>query len=326
MRTDGTLWLPRAGWIVSAALALSACGGGGGGGAGGGGGNSPALQVSKSSIDVTSDTSTGGLVINNPVTFSVINPGTATFYFLVTYGGTAIRSMIVNGATSTTYSTQNPTIGNAPKLANTIGATIAGTMLGHGADGINEVVPVPPVIMGAGTYTDQITIEVCADPTCNTQINGSPQTVNVTYVVTGNPKPSGSVTVFTNLAVEAGSTQTTTVTGTVGLNASNLAPTGVFVTMTPSKNGIVSGTTFHSTLSSGINTAFGTITVTLQPPSSVGIGVHADSFQINTCFDAACAQPAPGSPWTVNVTYVVDPTAGSDYTQKTLALSLAGIA
>jgi hypothetical protein len=64
---------------------------------------------------------------------------------------------------------------------------------------------------------------------------------------------------------------------------------------------------------------------TLKPPSSLGPGYYTDTFGISVCFDTACTKPAAGSPFTANITYIVDPTEGTNYVQNTIGISVAGM-
>lgn len=324
---------------VLCALILAACGGGDGGGSTTGSGATspptqtsvpPSLAVSTHSINVTGATNTGGNAVNNPLSFSVQNAANNTnYYYAISYVGTAVTGIAVNGVTSQVSSTQNPTVGGAPKLAGAIGATIHGTTLGVGgaaSNAFNFLYFLTPAQMGAGTYTDTITIEVCSDSACQKQISGSPQTVNVTYTVTGNPIGDAILTVYPNVIVEAPSTQSAGASGSFNLMATNFPPAGVYVSWQPSQAGLVTNVALHTTLSSGLGAAAtGTVSLNLPAPTSLGAGIYADAFQLNVCFDAACTKPVVGSPWTVNVRYVVDATAGKDYIQKTLPFPVAGM-
>ncbi len=265
-------------------------------------------------------------MLNQPLTFSIANPGAGSYYFSLSYVGTAIGTINADDITSTEYNTQNSTASGTSKLVYAIGATILGTMAPNG-NSINSIVFANPAQMGAGTYTDTLTVEVCTDSACQHQIAASPQTVNVTYTVTGNPISNAIVTVYSNVTVEAPSSQSAAATGTVNLTAGSLPTTGAYVTSTPSRSGLVTATTFQpgAPPATGAGVVAGAVAFSLKPPSTVGAGVYSDSFQISVCFDAACTKPATGSPYTVNITYTVDPVAGTEYTQQTLAMSVAGL-
>jgi len=50
----------------------------------------------------------------------------------------------------------------------------------------------------------------------------------------------------------------------------------------------------------------GVIEVSVASADSVGTGVHSDSFQVLTCYDATCNRQFENSPRTVNITYTVN--------------------
>lgn len=318
--------------ISGVALALNACGGGGGGsGSGDGGGSgvgsgpSPISGVSGLSISESAATNEGAPRLSPAVTFNLSTPG--TYYYQLSYAGTAIGlapDAIGLSANSITYNTGNSTLGSAPELAYAIGATLYGSSSGNLT--INWLYFLDPAMMGAGVYHDSLTLRVCLDAGCTQQIAGSPITVPVTYTVTGSAIPAAQITVYPDVQVELPGSQTTTGTGSVIIGGGSLPPTGAFVTMGQSAGGIVTQTAFTSTLApNSLDIAQGAVNFTLRSPSSIGAGIHTDTFPINVCFDTACTKPAAGSPWTAQVTYIVDPVAGSDYTQSTLNVPVSGL-
>src|SRR5260221_1930421 len=67
-----------------------------------------------------------------------------------------------------------------------------------------------PALLGVGTYTDTITMERCNDSACTEQIQNSPQTIKVTYIVQADPVTLTSVNPRAVLAGGAGFTLTLT--------------------------------------------------------------------------------------------------------------------
>src|SRR5882672_6121413 len=67
-----------------------------------------------------------------------------------------------------------------------------------------------PASLGVGTYTDTITMEGCNDSACTEQIQDSPQTIKVTYIVQADPVTLTSVNPRAVLAGGAGFTLTLT--------------------------------------------------------------------------------------------------------------------
>jgi hypothetical protein len=134
--------------IVALALGLSACGGGGGGG---GGGSPPPqlLQLSRATIDF------GAFA-----TASVPPP--------VGLSGT------VSGSPAAVFATVTTT---------TNGIEGVSTPQVSGSSATMTVFPRPPFTLQPGTYRDTITVRACPDAACSSQFQGSPATVNVTYVV-----------------------------------------------------------------------------------------------------------------------------------------------
>ena len=269
----------------------------------------------------------GGVLVTNPVQFEVTNgSASTTYYYRVAFVGTAISEVVVNFDPHTSSSTQNPAIPAGHTLGYAIGATVSGTMPDDSQNGIYELWFVDQKILGAGNYPDTLTIAACTDAACTHQISGSPQKIAVTYTVTGIPQPSADVTVSPNVTTEVASAQTGPASVPIIITAHGLPPTGAYVSWTASTNGLVTNAAYQSTLApDSVNSIPGTIDLSLMPPSNAGFGFHTDSLQVNVCFDAQCSKPVTGSPWTVGVTYIVDPTAGTDYTQKTLNLSVAGL-
>src|SRR3984893_17578727 len=65
-----------------------------------------------------------------------------------------------------------------------------------------------PASLGVGTYTDTITMEGCYDSACTEQLQDSPQTIKVTYVVQADPVTLTSINPRAVLAGGAGLTLT----------------------------------------------------------------------------------------------------------------------
>jgi hypothetical protein len=309
-------------------LSLSGCGGGSGSGNSTPNPNqnsNPPGSVTPSATAIATNpvsTSTQADVLLNPMSFTV--PSSGTYYYQISFVGTAITGVSVNGVTSTDYNTGNSVLGSTPALGYAIGATIHGTWTG--TLGINQIQLVNPQILGAGVYQDSMTLHVCQDAACATELAGSPVTIPLTYTVTGNAIPSGTITVYQNAEVEFPGSQTTPASASIIVDGINLPPTGARVTTGTSANGFVTQTTFSSSLATNpANMSSGQLSLTLESPSTAGVGIHTDTVPINVCFDTACQKPATGGPWTGAVTYIVDPVAGVDYTQTSIAISTAGI-
>jgi hypothetical protein len=125
--------------------------------------------------------------------------------------------------------------------------------------------------------------------------------------------------------VEAPSSQATAGGASIGISGINLPTYGAYVLIDAGGSNIVTGTAFHPGPMRMDEAADGTISVSLQAPSSVGAGIHTANVRVNVCVDSGCSKPIHGSPWIVPITYVVDPSEGVDYQKKTLPLSVSGI-
>lgn len=282
------------------------------------------MTATVTSVKATADTSQGNAELPDP--FQINVPTSGTYFYELSYKGTAGLNPEVNGVTTTTYNTTNSTIGATPELAYAIGATIYGSWSGD-VFGINMLLFGDPATFGAGTYQDSITFEACADAACTQPLFGGPITIPVTYLVTGNPVPSTTnLIIYPSVTLEVPGNQTATTTGTIPVQAQGMPPTGAYVIPGASTKGVVTQASFASTLSSGAGTwSNGTIDFTLQPPTAVGAGIHTDTFPIRICFDEACTKPESQGPWTGAVTYIVDPVAGQDYVQTSLDVAVSGM-
>ncbi len=69
-----------------------------------------------------------------------------------------------------------------------------------------------------------------------------------------------------------------------------------------------------------------TVSVTTKPPASLGSGIFSDSVQLKVCYDSACTKPAAGSPFTVQVLYIVDASPGVDFTQTSIPVEVWAMA
>lgn len=143
---------------IALCLILAACGGGGGGGGGSGS---------------TNTTSTSGLSLStNALTFTAPNTNS-------TPPSQTITATVTGVASGTLYI---KIVSTGPAVASITNITVTGTTMGQGT-----VNPASAATLGPGTYTSTITVYACTtDPNCSSgQLAGSPQTVNVTYTITG---------------------------------------------------------------------------------------------------------------------------------------------
>lgn len=320
------------------ALALTGCGGGssapssaassGSTSGGSASGSSPSvfslIGSSVTALQATGQTTTSGTTaLLDPVTFSVSASG--SYYYQLSFAGTAVSAVTFSGSTAVHFNAANSTRAASNFFGYAIGASETGSWSGNTLQ-ISEVDLVPAALVGAGVYHDQLTLRLCTDAACTHQATGSPITIPVTYTVTGNPLPDSQVTVYPNVEVEAPSTQTTAAGGSIDVQAVALPPTGVYISGGPSTSGFVTASTFTAPLSPGSGSPpQGSLGFSLLPPSSAGVGIHTDTFPINACFEPSCSRQVQGSPFTANVTYIVDPVAGTDFTEHSLNVAVGGM-
>lgn len=312
---------------------LAACGGGGSssappsssstgtsGSSTGGTGSSgtattPTLVVPKNTT-ISASTTQGPEILTGTVT---VRGGSeaSVFYYTISYQGTAIGYMTDGG---NILSQQTGTTAPSGPAA---GRITGEPDLGEGgiikaSDGPNtqlQVNMLSPAELGAGTYTDTITISACYDSACARPVAGSPQQVLVTYVITGNaiPNTTFDLEAAATLILEAPTSSSTAPSGTAIITTDNLPPYGAYVFATASTGTAIASTAFQSNLN-----GTGTLTVTAKLPATLGSGIYTDAVKIKICFDAACTKPAAVA-FTIPVTYVVDASPGIDFTQQTIA-------
>lgn len=137
-------------FLVVIALLLSGCGGGGGGGQA-----TPTFSVGTGSLTFSAAGPSSATPAGQSVSATVTGTLSGTLYILVQVSGTAV--------------------------ANVSQFAVSGSS-GSAIVSVNN-----PAQVGTGTYSSVITVRACVnDPSCATgQLQGSPQTVNVSYTVGG---------------------------------------------------------------------------------------------------------------------------------------------
>jgi hypothetical protein len=292
--------------LILLACALSACGGGGGsssgnsstggtgGGSGGGSSQPPTVTVDNTQFSAT--VAPTGAAPNYQAHFAITDPSGAAIYFAYTDQRTAIAAI--------SPSWPNPTAGQSS-------LTLSFALYA-------------PAIMGSGTFTDEIEVEFCLDQQCQTQISGSPITISVTYTITGNVVSNETYVVTpSSIWLESPDSAASASAAITVAAIDGLPPYTTYLFGQSKANGVVASGSWAVNES---GTPTGTLTVNLKSPSSIGPGVYSDTIVISVCYDQACTKEALGSPWTLPVTYIVDASAGVDYTAQMLAATAADIA
>jgi len=155
------------------------------------------LVLSTQALNASYDTSLGGgALLYNPVVITVNGSTNATYYYSISFTGSAVVGLAINGQTGLTSGIavpSGPTSGHITGEPNGgLGQKITGTFTGP-VNFVDEIRFVAASILGAGTYADTITVNVCIDAQCSKPIAGSPQSIAVNYTVTGNPISNGQI-------------------------------------------------------------------------------------------------------------------------------------
>jgi hypothetical protein len=150
--------------VLIGTLVLAGCGGGGGGAGGGGGGGGPQGTLTLSPTTLTFTTNDLAQTPASQVVNATINTNAS---------GTIYLRIVSSG----------------PAVANVNNILITGPTTGQGT-----VVPATAASLGPGSHTSTITVTACTSgPMCPSGIIGSPQTVAVTYNITGVTSQSSAV-------------------------------------------------------------------------------------------------------------------------------------
>jgi outer membrane protein assembly factor BamB len=177
-------------------VCAASCGGGGGGGTGAGSTTPPSQTIATSATTPTGPASgtTASLWLGNVTTLGVtatLSQSAPTSFY--------DASVITNATVSTTYYIRGSytNTGIASIQASVANGAIAFTITFKS-----------PASLSVGTYTDTITMEGCYDSGCTQQIQDSPQTIKITYIVQADPVTLTSITPSAVLAGGAGFTLT----------------------------------------------------------------------------------------------------------------------
>lgn len=283
------------------------------------------LVLSTQSIHASySTTLGGGAILYNPVVVTVNGTTSATYYYSISFTGSAVAGLAVNGQTGLTSGITVPPGPTAGRISGEpnggLGETITGTFIGP-ANFVDQIQFVAGSILGAGTYADTITVKVCSDAQCSKPIAGSPQSIAVNYTVTGNTTPNAQYTLGNASLVLEAPTSGTAVTSTTVITTNGMPPYGAYVFPIIGSGAAVASATVQSNQNGSA-----TVSVTTKPPAPLGSGIYNDSVQLKICYDSACTKPATPAPLTVQVLYIVDASAAVDFTQTSIPVEIWAMA
>jgi hypothetical protein len=182
-----------------------------------------------------------------------------------------------------------------------------------------------PSLQGSGSHTSTVSLLICLDMQCQTPVAGSPQTIAVTYTVTGDEAPQALWTVTPSTLSFESPSNGPALSTTLSVLGFNLPPYGAYLFVRQSSGGIVQSINFDN-LSDADSDANTNITLNLSSPAELGPGIYSDTLAVLVCYDPACAQQAVGSPWIIPLSYSVDASEGSEYQVRVLPISATAIA
>jgi hypothetical protein len=285
----------------------------------------PTLLLSTKALNASFDTSLGGgATLYHPVALMVNGSTSATYYYSVSFTGSAVGDMAIDGRTGTVYGITTPSGPTANRITGApsqgLGQSITGTFTGP-IDIIQQVNFQAASVLGAGSYTDTIKVNVCTDAQCTKPIAGSPQSIAVSYTVTGNPIPTTQFSVAGGSMVLEVPTSGSAPTGTLTISSNGLPPYGAYVYPSIGSGAAIASATVQSNLD---GTA--TLTITGKPPGTLGSGIYTGGVQLQICFDSACTKAANFTQQNVTVLYVVDASPGVDFTQASIPVEVSDMA
>ncbi len=225
--------------------------------------------------------------VNIPITIANA-PSAGTLYSTVTYGGDSVAVGAVNWQSKSSGA-----------------LTIAFAL---------------PSQLGAGSFSETISLNVCTDSACAHPIAGAPASISVSYTVTGSALPPVS---FDFLNPPASFAATTSETSPESTNLTfyirNVPPAGLYLFLTQPRGGFITGVS-DTVERDSAGDIIVTLTFALVSPASLGSGYFNSSVSVDVCYDQACNRPVAGSPVTVPIYYEVNLTQSIEYTLVSSAM------
>ena len=272
--------------ICLSAVLVAACGGGGGGGGAGSGGVVNALPPGQSIAAAPAkasnpsgapSTSTASLWLGN-----VTEVG-ATAYVSQSAPTSGFSAWVITNVTvPTTYYLRGSYSSNGI-------ASIQASPPTNDAVSFNITFKAPGSL-GLGTYTDTITMQGCYDSACNQQIDDSPLTITVTYIVQADPV---TLTSISPSAVVAGSADLT-----LTLTGSNFSANSIVIFNTrPQATTFVSPTQITATIPASelVTPEQGGVTVESSSQEGADVSASATLYVLQPAPDPTVTSLAPST-------------------------------
>ena len=245
----------------------------------------------------------------------------------LTVSTTSVQKSADAGTPSTPEASFRITVINAPDSGVSIGGrftqngvtdvTVGQTSRTGGAVNIRFK---DPSIVGPGIYEDTLEIGICTNERCNAIRDGTLNTIEVTYTVTGTPP---SISAATNRVEAVGIPYTVDVPlGSVAVTLLGIDPTDVNFDVQFSEHGLQ----YASVVPDGAGGL--ALQLAFQSPTALGFGNYEDTVTVNACAVLSCPAGLHGSPFVITTRLDVSPTVGgpNGYTIREIRLSAADIA
>lgn len=166
-----------------------------------------------------------------------------------------------------------------------------------------------PYQLAPGTYTDSVRLEVCTDESCTRQVNGSPASVTVQYVVTAVTGPDAPALVVptTSYFAQALPTDVSEPTeANPAITIQNVPAFPIHLTFSYTSNGVASATLPDFFRPGSPESGTGApLTIRYRKPAELGPGLYEDTVTVTACLDQECVNPIAGSPTTIRTKYQV---------------------
>lgn len=166
------------------------------------------------------------------------------------------------------------------------------------------------------TYADTITLRICTDAACATQIKGSPATISTAYVVTGTGTSTGTLD-RARIEIISDSRDDTYRYEHARVTLDVAPPSGIHIQTSKTSNGVQwVGAGHPSALTVDVEMSF-------IPATQLGAGTFADAVSVELCYDASCVRQVGGSPFVIETEYTVIPGHEAGFTPLAVASRIA---
>jgi hypothetical protein len=256
--------------LLAAVWLLQSCGGGGGGG-GDGGGSNDVGRVTFSTKNVQAAGTPGDVAPVSLITLAISGNAPPTVYYSVDYSQEGLDIVLFEqtgpAGGELSFRFHNP--GSLPN----------------------------------GTYQDTLEIRICADYTCQTDLRGSPATINTTYVVSGEGSTSATISPQV-ISISADQRDNSIIRRPVTVTLNEMPAAGIYFDVSHTSNAV-------NSIGWSVERVVTDLSVGFQSATHLAVGTHTDTIEIRACYDQNCVRQVAGSPFevstTVEITLGVEP-------------------